>query len=98
MNFTYLQNEIGFEWDVAKALENLRKHSVSFESACEVFFDPFLQLVKVEITEGEQRETVIGLTLEWKTLYVVYVMRNDAIRLISARMATKAERQNYENQ
>ncbi len=98
MDFTYLLNEIRFEWDTAKASENLKKHSVSFESACEVFFDPFLQVVDVEVIEGEQREAVIGLTLEWKTFYVVYLLREETVRLISARLTTKAERQNYENQ
>ena len=91
-------NEIRFEWDTVKASYNSKKHLVSFESACEVFFDPFLQVVNVEIVEGEQRETVIGLTLDWKTLYVVYVMRDEAVRLISARLTTKTERQKYENQ
>jgi len=98
MDFTYTLNEIRFEWDTVKASENLKKHAVSFESACEIFFDPFLKVVSAETAEGERRETVIGLTLEWKTLYVVYMMREETVRLISARLATKAERLDYENQ
>ena len=98
MNYTYLLNEIRFEWDTAKASENLKKHPISFETACEVFFDPFLQIVNVETVDGERRESIIGLTLDWKTLYVVYALREESVRLISARAATKVERQNYENQ
>lgn len=98
MDFEFLLNNIRFEWDTQKASANLKKHSVSFEKACEVFFDPFLKVVDIEFVEGEQRETVIGLNFDWKTFYVVYVMREDSVRLISARTATKAERENYENQ
>lgn len=98
MDFTYSLNEINFEWDTVKASENLKKHSISFESAGEIFFDSFLKVVNVEIVDGEQRESVIGLTFDWKTFYVVYAMREESVRLISARLATKIERLNYENQ
>ncbi len=98
MDFEFLLNEIRFGWDAAKASANLKKHSVSFESACEVFSDPFLKVVEIELVDNEQRETVIGLNLEWRTLYVVYVMREESIRIISARLTTKAERNDYENQ
>ncbi len=98
MDFEYLLNGISFEWDTEKDSANLKKHSVSFESACELFTDPFLKVVEVESVDGEQRETVIGLNLEWKTLYVVYVMREESIRIISARSTIKAERNDYENQ
>ena len=98
MDYTYLLNEIRFEWNTAKASENFTKHSVSFEAAGEIFFDPFLRIVNVEIVDGEQRESVIGLTPDWKTLYAVYAIRGETIRLISARLATRIERQNYENQ
>ncbi len=77
-------NDIKFEWDTEKASANLKKHSVSFGSACEVFSDPFLKVVKIDFVDNEQRETVIGLNLEWKTSYVVYVMREESIRIISA--------------
>ena len=48
--------------------------------------------------DDELRETIIGLTPNWQMLYVVYVMRNEVIRIISARIATNTERQTYENQ
>lgn len=93
----YFLNEIEFEWDDKKASENLKKHSISFETACEVFFDPFLKVEDAGTVEKEHREAVIGLTMSWKLLYVVYVMRNDIIRIISARLATNFERKDYEN-
>lgn len=98
MDYAYSLNEINFEWDAAKAAENLKKHSISFEAAGEILFDPFLQVVNVETVDGEQRESVIGLPPGWKTLYVVYAVREESVRLISARLTTKTERLNYENQ
>ena len=98
MNVSYILHEIEFEWDSRKAAANLRKHKVSFETACEVFFDPFLHVVDAGIVEGEPREAVIGMTVSWRLLYIVYVEHDDVIRIISARLAEKAERELYENQ
>ena len=66
--------------------------------ACEAFFDPFVCYLDEEVVDGELRETVIGLTTTWQLLYVVYVLRDDIIRIVSARLVTKAEREIYENQ
>ena len=98
MNYEFFLNDIRFEWDTAKASANLKKHLISFEAACEIFSDPFLKVVELEFVDDEQRETVIGLNLEWKTLSVVYAIREESIRIITARPATKAERNDYENQ
>lgn len=86
-----------FEWDAEKAAVNLRKHGISFERACEVFFDPFIFLVDAT-GPGEAREAAIGLSEDWSLLFVVHVeRREDAIRIISARPATPEERKHYEN-
>lgn len=91
--------EVLFEWDGQKDLANIRKHGVSLEEACEAFFDPFLFVVdEEEFIDDELREKVIAMTPDWRLLYIVYVMRNDRIRLISAREATNAERECYETQ
>lgn len=99
MFVTYTLQEIPFEWDSQKAVSNLDKHGISFESACEVFFDPFLLVIddEEEYIDGELREKVIGITVDWRLLYVVYVMREDRIRLVSARHTTNVERKLYEN-
>ena len=63
-----------------------------------MFFDPFVCYLDDEVINGELRETIIGLTTTWLLLCVVYVMRDDIIRIVSARLVTKAERETYENQ
>ncbi|MCC6569624.1 MAG: BrnT family toxin [Anaerolineales bacterium] len=98
MNVRYTLHSILFEWDSQKAAVNLRKHDVSFELACEAFFDPFVCYLDDEIVGSELRERIVGLTTSWIMLYIVYVMRDDRIRIVSARSATKAEREIYENQ
>ncbi|HYH47531.1 MAG TPA: BrnT family toxin [Thermoanaerobaculia bacterium] len=97
MNVTYEIRGQLFEWDAEKAAFNLRKHRVSFEKACEVFFDPFIRLVDAS-DQGEAREAAIGLTEDWDLLFVVHVLRQeDTIRIISCRPAEPSERREYEN-
>lgn len=98
MDVEYWLNGICFAWDRRKAAANLRKHGVGFKTACEVFFDPFVSFVDSEVVDSEDRERVIGMTAGWELVVVVYVDRGDSIRLISARSATRKERQTYENQ
>jgi len=98
MKVKYTFHDVVFEWDSKKAAANLRKHNVTFELACESFFDPFVCYLDEEIVGSELRERLVGLTTTWLLLYIVYVMRDESIRIISARMVTKAEREIYENQ
>ena len=98
MDNRFRLNEIEFIWDAQKAASNFKKHvGVTFELAWEAFFDPFLQVVDGGIVEEEVREAILGLTDCWQLLQVVYAMRDDEIRIISARLTTKAERRIYEN-
>jgi len=84
-------------WDSRKAAANLKKHEVTFETACEVFFDPFVMLLDASV-QGSSREAALGLTEDWSLLCVVHVeWEKDAIRIISARKATAGERKRYEN-
>lgn len=71
MNEEFTLHGIRFEWDLQKAVANRAKHRVLFESAAEVFFDPMLLAVDDEVTDGELREHVIGMTNNWRVLYVV---------------------------
>lgn len=99
MDIQYQLQGILFEWDLEKADENLRSHQVTFETACEAFFDPFVYALEEEAHRDEVRETILGMTLSWKLLYVVFVLRRgDVFRLISARIATPTERRIYEDQ
>lgn len=89
---------ISFIWNTQKARTNLRKHGVSFENACESFFDPFLRVVDVS-REEEERDAVIGMETQGRLLFVIHIQaEDDRIRLISARKATTRERLDYENQ
>lgn len=94
----YSLQDIQFEWDRAKAAANRRKHGVEFETACEAFFDPFLRVLDAGHEGGEAREAILGLTVKWQLLHVVFVERGEGFRIISARRATRPERRLYEDQ
>jgi hypothetical protein len=98
MDASYTFQGLDFEWDTRKASTNLRKHRISFETACEVFLDPFVYVVQAGVIEGEPREAVIGMTEDWRLFYVVYTLREEVVRIISARSATNMERKLYETQ
>ena len=76
-----------------------QRYGISFEMACEAFFDPFVWIADEESVGDETRDTIVGMTLRWKVLCVIYTVRiGDRYRIISAREATPAERQDYEGQ
>jgi hypothetical protein len=86
-----------FTWDSHKAQKNLRDHCVSFEEACEVFFDPLYEMIPDDSAEREQRWDIIGLTKTNRALFVVTAEQElDAWRIISARELEKQERLRYE--
>jgi len=90
---------IKFEWDLAKARSNLRKHGVSFEEAKSVFYDEFaIQFDDVDNSEEEDRFLMLGLSNQLRILIVCHCEREsgDVIRIISARKATKKERKFYQ--
>jgi uncharacterized DUF497 family protein len=93
----YSLQGIAFEWDARKADANRGKHGVDFELACEAFFDPFLRVLDAGSEGGEMRQAIVGLTTHWQFLYVVFVERDEVLRIISARPATPAERRFYED-
>lgn len=97
MNVRYVLQGIAFEWDSHKAAANLAKHGVSFEAACEAFFDPFVRVLDAG-SEDEARDAILGMTLDDRLLFVVHLEQGDeTFRIISARSATAAERRLYEN-
>jgi uncharacterized DUF497 family protein len=87
-----------FRWDMEKADLNFARHGIRFEQACEVFLDPLVKFLDAT-AEDEAREAVLGLAEDWSLLFVVHVIREPGvIRIISARPATRAERNAYEDQ
>lgn len=84
-----------FEWDEAKAALNLRKHGVDFADAVGVFDDP-RALSMPDDHPDERRFLGLGSDLLGRVLVVVYTIRSEKIRIISARRATPSERKRYE--
>lgn len=88
---------MNFEWDEAKAATNFRKHKVTFEEASTIFEDDLsLTGRDPDHSVGEQRFITFGLSAENRILAVSHAERGDAIRIVSARPATRMERKMYE--
>jgi len=87
---------MGYQWDPAKAASNREKHGVDFADAVGVFEDEWALTIKEEYIAGEQRFVTMGMDFLGRVLVVVYTYRDDDIRLISARTATRRERREYE--
>jgi len=86
-----------FEWDPNKAKENLETHGVSFDEASTAFRDTLsLAIYDPLHSEEEDRFVLIGSSHRSRLLVVVHTDRDDKIRLISARKASKKEREQYE--
>lgn len=82
-----------FEWDENKRTLNLEKHGIDFVDAIDVFMD--LSRIEFEsIRDGELRYQTIG-SVNDVVLLVVYTYRGSTVRLISARRASKNEREAY---
>lgn len=87
-----------FEWDPAKDLGNEAKHDVAFAEATTVFGDPLaLSWPDLDHSQGEYRILTIGYTELQHLVIVAHAERDDRIRIISARLATAAERRLYES-
>ncbi|MGF2039995.1 MAG: BrnT family toxin [Nostoc sp. CmiVER01] len=86
-----------FEWDQSKAAANLKKHGVSFEEAKTVFSNSLAVIFDDEAHSiDEQREIIIGHSQQNLLLLICFTERSNAIRIISARLATRKEREDYE--
>ena len=86
-----------FEWNALKAARNLRKHGVSFDEASSVFFDPLSATGDDPDHSLEDRRFVtFGMSSSGRLLVVTHTEQYDAIRIITARLATRTERKLYE--
>ena len=85
-----------FQYDPAKAAENLKNHKVSFADAEGVLEDPLAITVEDPDAEGEKRFVTVGLGSAGELLVVDWTERDEDCRLISARRATRKERKQYE--
>lgn len=84
-----------FEWDDEKNLANLRKHRISFEEAALIFLGPVLTRIDNRKNYGEVREISIGQIEGQVVVVVVHTDRGALVRIISARLAGRAEREKY---
>lgn len=82
-------------FDPNKAQNNLKKHGVSFEEASSCLLDQMALVREDNDAVGEQRFVLLGMSNTARLLTVVYTLRGEHIRLISARKATKKEEKTY---
>lgn len=96
--------ELEIGWDPSKAASNLTKHAVDFVQAAAVLLDPLaLTVFDVVHSRDEDRWFTLGLCSDGKLLAVSHTYQPNGpsaacVRLISARLATRNERQQYENE
>jgi hypothetical protein len=87
---------VEYEWDPDKAQTNLRRHGVDFADAVFAIEDDQAMTMEDPDSIGEQRFVTVGVDALGRLLIVVYTWRDETIRLISARQATRSERRRYE--
>jgi len=89
---------VNFEWDPVKAASNLEAHGVDFADAAVALADE--RALTIEDTRHDDEQRFVSLCLDplARLLVVVYTWRDDTIRIISARKATKNESRRYEGE
>ena len=87
----------GFEWDEGNLTKNWEKHGVS-EGECEqIFFSrPLVIKSDKKHSRGEDRYYALGRTNAERLLFVAFTVRDNKLRVISARDMTRSERKRYE--
>jgi len=96
--YNIITEKLHFEWDDDKDKTNRRKHRISFEEAKSVFYDKHARLLDdPDHSLTEDRFILLGLSAWLKILVVChcYHQKTGAIRIISARKATKTEQKQY---
>lgn len=92
-----LKEVSGFEWDKGNREKSVRKHEVSNEECEEAFFDYNKEIQKDSLHSiNEERYVLLGQTKQNRLLYIIFTIRKDKIRIISARDINKKERDLYE--
>ncbi|MBP2508337.1 uncharacterized DUF497 family protein [Agrobacterium tumefaciens] len=87
-----MKDFISFEWDENKRRNNIQKHGIDFEDAVEALFEPHIEVPSDQ--NGEVRIRAI-CPFTGRLIAVVYTMRGETCRIISARAARKNEQQLY---
>ncbi len=99
MDFDCLELETvtGFDWDDGNLYKNEKKHGLKWQVIEEIFFNmPLLLLQDVKHSRQECRCFALGRTDENQKLFIVFTLREEKIRVISARLMNTKERRHYE--
>lgn len=83
------------EFDPVKAAANWKKHKIAFDEAATCLLDPNALAFEDITASGERRRVLLGLSEKGRLLTVVYTLRGENLRLISARKATAKEQKSY---
>jgi uncharacterized DUF497 family protein len=84
------------EYDSHKAASNLKKHGISFDEAASCLLDSMALVYEDSDAQGEIRWVLLGISNQARLLVVIYTVRGESIRLISARKPTTKETLYYE--
>lgn len=87
---------MSFDWDEKKNQRNIRLHGIRFEDALKIFDGPVLTEIDNRYGYEEVREFSLGLLHGIVVLMVIHTERDEVTRVISARKATRKERERYE--
>lgn len=91
--------DLRFTWDPKKAEPNVKKHRIGFLEAATAFADPLsITIPDPDHSTGEERFLLIGESERGRLLVVAQLERGDVIRIISARLPTRSERNSYEEE
>ena len=86
-----------FDWDESNRTKNWTKHKVDYRECEEIFGNRPLKTYKdAKHSQGENRLVALGITNRNRRLYLVFTLRNNKIRIISARDMSRKERIIYE--
>ena len=95
-----MSNGVRYVWDQTKAIANIRKHGIAFETAIQVFADPFHVSLQDRVENGEYRWQTLGNVNGCALVLVAHTWTDhdgvETVRIISARRAEKQERKRYE--
>lgn len=88
-----------YEWDKWKSDSNIKKHRISFDEASTVFRDPLARIFDDEKhSKNEIREIIIGFSINNRLLVISFTEKDlGLVRIISARIATKREKEEHGN-
>ena len=92
----FFKKIVRFEWDFGNKDKNWKKHRVANLEAEEVFFDPHKRIYQAKREQGEDRILLIGKTIDGRLLFVVFTIRQNLVRVISARDLNRRETKLYE--